>query len=90
MSKRLIEKEEVKLKSRAGARVKVGFKRVKEILKIALFIVMIVLINQISNRATNIIQQMSFDEMKIVVFTFITTFVLYIYLKSCEEIKQTL
>ena len=88
MAKRLIGAEEVKLKSRAGARVKVGFKRIKEILKIALFILMIVLINQISNRATNIIQQMSFDQIKIVVFTFLTTFVLYVYLKSCEEVKQ--
>lgn len=88
MAKRLIGTEEVKLKSRAGARIKVSFRRIKEILKIALFIMMIVIINLISNRATNIIQQMSFDQMKIVVFTFMTTFVLYVYLKSCEEVKQ--
>lgn len=88
MEMKLIKKEEQKAKSRAGARVKVGFRRIKEILKIALFITMIVIINVISNRATNIIQQMSFDQMKIVVFTFMTTFVLYVYLKSCEEVKQ--
>lgn len=86
MEMRLIKKQEKT--SRAGARIKVGFRRIKEILKIALFIAMSVLINQISNKATNFIQQMTFEQMKIIIFTFITTFVLYVYLKSCEEVKQ--
>lgn len=93
MSMRLIkkefEKEEKIVKtSRTGARIKVSFRRIKEILKIVLFIMMIVIINLISNRATNFIQQMTFEQMKIVVFTFITTTVLYVYLKSCEEVKE--
>lgn len=93
MSMRLIKKEveneEKTVKtSRTGARIKVSFRRIKEILKIALFISMVIIINLISNKATNFIQQMTFEQMKIVVFTFITTAVLYIYLKSCEEVKD--
>lgn len=93
MSMRLIKKEAEKEEkivktSRTGARIKVSFRRIKEILKIALFISMVIIINLISNKATNFIQQMTFEQMKIIVFTFITTFVLYVYLKSCEEVKQ--
>lgn len=82
--------EKINKRSRTGAIAKVTSKRIKVVLKIGIFISMIIAINVISNKLTNLAVQLTYTQIKIMIFTSIVTFILYIYLKSCEEVKQIL
>lgn len=76
-------------KSRAGAKGIVIFRRIEEILKVVLIVAIIIAINELSNRITKfVLDSMSFSQLKLCFFVSILVFVMYMYIKSCAEIKQ--
>lgn len=66
---------------------KVIFKRLVDLMKIVLIVGIIVAINVVSTKITNILRELTFQEMKIGIFSIISFFILFQYLRSCEEVK---
>lgn len=67
---------------------KVVIHRITDILKVVLIVAIIVAINTISIKLTNILQSLDFTQMRVGIFTIISFFILFEYLKSSEEIKK--
>lgn len=90
MSRGLINEKKAKQVRRIDKTLKVAkvvVKRVLKFTKIALIIALLYFLNQVSIKITKFIMELDFQTMRTCVFSVITIFILFNYLKTCEEIK---
>lgn len=90
MSRGLISETKAKKIRKIDKAVKVAkvvVKKVVSILKIALIIALVYFLNVIAGKVARFVMELDFQTMKLTIFSIITIYILFNYLKVCEEVK---